>query len=385
MARPTHADSQRILSVLAEANEQLQVLAWLNEENLCQVSIHRDVLTQRLGPGLVAALITHLALLQDFDAENTKADGRLLNLLEEEDEASEAARAAARAFECSTEELFRRLLREPEALRVLQEQFVSGSSGASGFLVSMKEFRKLYLNKLMTPVEEELSRERELEEVTAKLSKSRTDETRWGEKLSKLRREKEYGKETMNDELQKIKGEIEKLRKDTADAKKNIQYQYNKQRQDTQNKFLSTVQQLKAEKAELKKQVNDKRTENKEIQDKLMSRRQKDQSGKVDKKIEDYDHAMDENSKHRDRELSQFEENKKALEMLEDHITQLRLEQERMATEEAREAQRRQDYENLWKQKNQAAEYVAAHWKGLKSRQDYEKLKKTKLKKKRRK
>jgi len=50
--------------------------------------------------------------------------------------------------------------------------------------------------------------------------------------------------------------------------------------------------------------------------------------------IRDYDTNMTENQQQNEREEKNFEENKKALEMIEDHIRQLRMEKKRMEEEE---------------------------------------------------
>mmetsp|Transcript_8516 Transcript_8516/g.12593 ORF Transcript_8516/g.12593 Transcript_8516/m.12593 type:complete len:97 (+) Transcript_8516:1354-1644(+) len=90
---------------------------------------------------------------------------------------------------------------------------------------------------------------------------------------------------------------------------------------------------------------------------------------------------MEDLSEHLERETKAFEENKKALEMVEDHIRQIRLERKRMMEEQRRDEEKRRKYQNNIKQKDAAAEFIQAHWKGLKLRQEYEKLKKQKLKK----
>jgi len=81
-----------------------------------------------------------------------------------------------------------------------------------------------------------------------------------------------------------------------------------------------------------------------------------------------------------EREAKAFSENKESLEMLEEHIRQLRMEKERIEEESKREAIKAKNYESLQQQKEMASAYISAHWKGLKTRQEYEKLKKNKKK-----
>lgn len=62
--------------------------------------------------------------------------------------------------------------------------------------------------------------------------------------------------------------------------------------------------------------------------------------------------------------------------MLDDQIRQLRLEKKRMEEEAKREMMKRKNYDEMIKQRNMAAEFIQAHWKGLKTRQEFDKLKK---------
>lgn len=70
--------------------------------------------------------------------------------------------------------------------------------------------------------------------------------------------------------------------------------------------------------------------------------------------------------------------------MLDHQIRELRIEKARMMEEAKREMQRRKNYEEMLRQRELAAEYVQAHWKGLKNRAEYEKLKKARRKRGRR-
>ena len=273
---------------------------------------------------------------------------------------------------------------DAESFKCLETSIKSYSAPMQSFAEVMRDVKKLYLSKLTTPAEEELSRERELTEIEEKLVKARAEENLWSEKLARLRREREQGREARNDELQKLKSEIEKLKKETEDQIKRINDNTNKKSKETASEYSSKIEKLRAETKVLAKDVNELRSQNKDAQDRMLNTRQKLQTGRIEDNIREYDKRMYENTEQLDRESKAFDDHKKALEMLADHISQLRMEQKRMAEEEERDAQKRKDYEMVLKQKSQAAEFVAAHWKGLKARQEYEKLKKTKLKKKRR-
>lgn len=131
---------------------------------------------------------------------------------------------------------------------------------------------------------------------------------------------------------------------------------------------------------QLHKEVEEIRTANKLKEDSLITGKQK-QMNRIADNIREYDKDMIENNQQYEREDKTFNENKKALEMIEDHIRQLRMEKKRMEEEELKEAQKRKNFDALLQQKNMASEFISAHWKGFKSRLDYEKLKKSKKKK----
>ena len=112
----------------------------------------------------------------------------------------------------------------------------------------------------------------------------------------------------------------------------------------------------------------------------MIKTKQKLLSNKIEVTIKEYDKEMIENSMQLERETKAYNENKEALEMLEEHIRQLRMEKDRIEEENKREAIKAKNYESLQQQKEIASAYIASHWKGLKARQEYEKLKKNKKK-----
>ncbi|CAG9312140.1 unnamed protein product [Blepharisma stoltei] len=381
MARPTHVDSQRIISLLEEMNQKLRILSWLSEENLEEVSYRQEELSSILDGDLVISLINHLRLMQAFNQYITKSDGRLIDIhdIDIENEIPEDAKTIGHHLEVSTSEVCRWLAKDPSSFEYLTKMISRTSSGTRNFSETTKDLQKLYLNKLMTPVEEEMNRERELQEIEEKLTKSKQEESSWNDKLTNLRRQREEGRENRNKEIQKLKAEIEKIKKETEDRingiNKTIQNRQKKSKQEYESKFTSLAQQFE----QLTKEVDDLRAANKVKEDSLIGNKQK-LMHRLGDNIKDYDRDMIDNQQQHEREEKTFNENKKALEMIEDHIRQLRMEKKRMEEEEAKEALKRKNFDALMSQKNTASEYISAHWKGYKSRLDYEKLKKSKKK-----
>lgn len=172
MARPTHVDSQRIISLLDEMQKKVRVLNWLTEDNLGQVEYNMTELLQILPLGIVEELSNHQAYVRAFNDSNIKGDGKLIDFTdaEAEYEGLEDSKDAAQKLEKSTLKITRELSLDSETLKYLITVIPdTSSSGIYGFLDIGRDLRKLFLAKLMTPIEEEMSREIELEEIEEKV------------------------------------------------------------------------------------------------------------------------------------------------------------------------------------------------------------------------
>ena len=115
-------------------------------------------------------------------------------------------------------------------------------------------------------------------------------------------------------------------------------------------------------------------------EEEMIKNKQKLQSNKIEITIREYDKEMIENTQQFDRETKAFMENKHSLEATENLIREIRMEKTRREEEEKKDSAKRANFEQMQKQKDVASAYIASHWKGLKTRQDYEKLKKSKKK-----
>lgn len=179
MARPTHVDSQRIISLLEEMNNKFKILTFLSEENLEEVSYRQEELSSVLDGDLVISLINHLSLMQAFNQYITKGDGRVIDIhdIDIENELADEAKTIGQHLEVSTSELCRWLMNDSVSYNYLSKSIGKSSQGLKNFADLTRDLQKLYLNKLMTPVEEEMNRERELQEIEEKLVKSKQEES----------------------------------------------------------------------------------------------------------------------------------------------------------------------------------------------------------------
>ena len=380
MSKPSHADSQRIVSLLDEMNHRLEVLSCLTEENLIEISSRQEEFSKFLDPNLVKCLMVHLTLLREFNSFNPENDVHVIDTEERLDNFKDRAYEIAEFLERNTIEVTRWIISDNYSFKYITESLTLGNSSVPAFLDVARELRKLYITKLLTPVDEELNRERELEEIEIKLKKAKIEEAENNEKLTNLKNQREEGRNNRKKELEKIKIERDKFEMETSEEFKKIDKRIKTDERELKRKYDSIENEHKHTKDKLTEDLIALRTENKAKEEELIKAKQKQQSNKIEVTIKEYDKEMIENTTQHEREAKAHNEHKESLEMLEEHIRQLRMEKDRIEEESKREAIKAKNYESLQHQKEMASAYISAHWKGLKARQDYEKLKKTKKK-----
>ena len=158
MARPTNVDSQRIVTLMDEVISKARILSWLTEENLAQVESSKSDLENIMDPELLVVLLNHFTLLTGFNGYNTDEDTGYIK-----DEFDEESENIANHLSKSTNDLVRYFARDPDSLRYLTESFGDMKSPAILEIVNiLVNLRKLAITKLMTPLDEELSREKEI-------------------------------------------------------------------------------------------------------------------------------------------------------------------------------------------------------------------------------
>jgi len=158
MARPTNVDSQRIVTLMDEVISKARILSWLTEENLAQVEGSKSDLENIMDPELLVVLLNHFTLLTGFNGYNTDEDTGYIK-----DEFDEESENIANHLSKSTNDLVRYFARDPDSLRYLTESFGDMKSPAILEIVNiLVNLRKLAITKLMTPLDEELSREKEI-------------------------------------------------------------------------------------------------------------------------------------------------------------------------------------------------------------------------------
>jgi uncharacterized protein (DUF3084 family) len=109
----------------------------------------------------------------------------------------------------STNDLVRCLARDQDSMIYLTQHLGENRSVPILELVNILiDLRKLILTKLMTPIEEERSREHEVAEISSKLEKAKGEETLWEQKLNQARKDREKAKQSRNKEIRRLKDEL---------------------------------------------------------------------------------------------------------------------------------------------------------------------------------
>ena len=121
-----------------------------------------------MDPELLVVLLNHFTLLTGFNGYNTDEDTGYIK-----DEFDEESENIANHLSKSTNDLVRYFARDPDSLRYLTESFGDTKSPAILEIVNiLANLRKLSITKLMTPLDEELSREKEIQAISEKLEKT---------------------------------------------------------------------------------------------------------------------------------------------------------------------------------------------------------------------
>ena len=227
----------------------------------------------------------------------------------------------------------------------------------------------------MTPIEEELSRERELEQVQEKLAKAKEEEARSERELFKMREERSKARENRSQIVMNLRSQIGEVRSKTEQRSKQIERE-SKQRSEVRDKSHTdrfgklgdTVVQLEKEIEELQKQ-------NQEDEESIRGKIKRLET-RARNPITTYDTEMTEKTETLDRLKDKASEEQARLSQLEENFRQIQTERARLAEMERRETQRREMELKRLMQRNLAAEYIQAHWKGYSERAEFDKLKK---------
>ena len=123
MARPTHVDSQRIISLIEETCERLRVLSWLSEENLSLIVKNKgELMDNGFSLEFLDAFMAHYSLLLSFQQSNVTEEGTIMD--PEHPGMAEEGRETATRLQKSTMDLTRILVKDKTAFKLLKPQVI---------------------------------------------------------------------------------------------------------------------------------------------------------------------------------------------------------------------------------------------------------------------
>ena len=369
MARPTNVDSQRIVTLMDEVISKARILAWLTEENLAQVESSKSDLENIMDPELLVVLLNHFTLLTGFNGYNTDEDTGYIK-----DEFDEESENIANHLSKSTNDLVRYFARDPDSLRYLTESFGDTKSPAILEIVNiLVNLRKLSITKLMTPLDEELSREKEIQAISEKLEKTQQDEKNWEKQLHAVKKERNNAKQQRQSEINSLKEELLQVLADTKQRSAILADKSDRQTRNDAEAHYEKIDQLQQEAESLEKEVEELENDNRDKESVLRDGRRKLQTQKLVDKIEFYDSEMKSKKETYQKRMEKYQLEKARLESFEERDRQLQEEKQRIENEEASALSRKNVYDKHIQDLNNAVEYVQAHYRGLKTRAQYEK------------
>ena len=352
-----------------EVISKTRILSWLTEENLALVEGSKSDLENIMDPELLVVLLNHFTLLTGFNGYNTDEDTGYIK-----DEFDEESENIANHLSKSTNDLVRYFSRDPDSLRYLTESFGDMKSPAILEIVNiLVNLRKLAITKLMTPLDEELSREKEIQLITEKLEKTQQDEKNWVKQLNAVKKERTNAKTTRQQEIYSLKEELNKVQQDTKQRSQILMDKSERIQRADAEAHLDKEDQLTQELESLEKEVEDLENDNREKEILLRDGRRKLQTQKLVDKIQFYDTEMKQKKETYNKRMEKYLLEKARLESFEERDRQLQEEKQRIENEEASAASRKNVYDKHIQDLNNAVEYIQAHWRGLKTRAQYEK------------
>ena len=375
MARPTHVDSQRIVSLIEETGERLRVLSWLSEDNLHSIAQSKsDLEASGFSHDFLDAFLAHYSLILSFQQTNVTEEGTIMDI--DHPELSDEGREVAQRLQKSTMSLTRLLVKNREAYGVLKAKIsATGSAAILGFVDAMQDLRKLILSKLTTPIEEEMSREKELEAIQEKLAKAKEEEARSERELFKMREERNKAKENRAATVGNLKAVLGEVKGKTEQRIKQIDKEFEQRHTQQTNAYMERLNKLGLTVTQLEKEIEELQKQNQDEEESIRAKIKRAET-RARNPISTYDSEMTEKTDTYNRLSEKAAEEQNRLSQLEENYRQIQAERARLAEMERRETQRREMELKRLMQRNMAAEFIQAHWKGYSERLEFEKLKK---------
>lgn len=376
--KPTNSEAQRILTVIEDLIERLEILVILDHSFVTSIGASGAIpaeFYQQLDPTIMGLLKTEAELEIAF--ANFSGNSNLVDAGSNKEVEKNAA-----DLEDNIRVITKELRRKRDSVEVLRKlKGAQAGEAYSHFLLGMKCLKIIYQTRLSTPAEEEESKRRQIEELRKRIEE--LEKTQKGLQMELINLDKQR-----TEELAKKNDEIKKLRdhtKDVEDRRKKDSESMNKESgarmsekskafEDEKKKLMEEVKKLRAEMDEMKAKNLKKEME---IKKDITGA-----EGTLTEILRDYDQIMEQKTKEYNDEQAKLQKLKDTLKEKQDYY-------EKIAEERAREV----ELDRQWREKikrhdldrkknNEAAERVLMFLRAFHNKKAGDKKKKKKGKKK---
>ena len=241
MSKPINVEAQRVWKILDELLEKVNVVALLSSE-FFQSIITQDVdLEDAFGRDLADLLVSHAELEKSFKENNITPESKIMPL--DDEQMTDEHRTTAEMLRKTTSKLIRVFLKDQEIQLKLRRFGDHKNSDMEEFKSIIKQLKLLWMKKLSTSLEEQVSKDNKIEELTKKNSKEK-------------------------DRLAKIKSNFDEFTQSTNERREQLENQKNKL--STEHHMESNVKERRKE--AIIKSTSDKKVDNEKKHKEKMTR-----------------------------------------------------------------------------------------------------------------
>eukprot|EP00743_Colponemidia_sp_Colp-15_P000924 GILK01001019.1.p1 GENE.GILK01001019.1~~GILK01001019.1.p1 ORF type:complete len:411 (-),score=115.83 GILK01001019.1:163-1353(-) len=380
MTKLTNVDAQRVLAVIEDMLEKLGWASHLTPELLQHISNGtNEELIKTFGDDLLRRFQLTMQLERQFESFALQTDGTSMTISEMQQKPDYDD--VYKPLKKSVRDLYRKLAENPSAINAIKSMPDGRTHATLRFLNSLSELKDLTLRRLTTTVEEDKARSELLEEYMEKEKQANLDRRNLQKELNHIRREREKAASTRTDLITKLKAELQDLKHWTQQRSAKLEEESQAREEFQRKAFEEKESVLSSQLQKVTDELSGEQKSHKDDEDHLRKRKMKIEN-EVEQWINKYDRDMDAKVQEVVDIKAMYEEERRKLTELEEHFAKIDAERERISEEQEIIAERQRKHQEKENFRHRMAAKIQAHWKGLVTRRDFEKLKKSKKKKK---
>ncbi|XP_030648166.1 dynein regulatory complex protein 10 [Chanos chanos] len=342
-------ETQRIAGVLDECIQKVEVVSMLSG-----AQADPGHLSESLGQGLIQALLEYQHQGQSLQAVS-------------QDMTMHAQ--AAKTVRSSLLNVLRHVRVCPaagKALRGIGQNSVEGA-GSRRLVAELQELRSVLLERLLTTPGEEREQARLLQETTLRHQSNLEQVATLEQEVSAAMKDRDEEISKKNDVIISLKKSLYHQEKSCEDFRENMTQNAKKQIQSDQKTSETKQSRMQQEASQLRVQLNNLITENREVEMALRKRKYKVET-EIENWIQKYDADMGEKQAELEDLTQVYEEEKAELQELQEHYAVLELEYSQIMEERRIAQERKEEEEREREVKSRAATLIQAYWRGFRVR-----------------